>query len=168
MRLLALLILIAPLAGCGKNMVQQARYDEYERALLFPDGMAMQAPPDGAVARDALLREAQGARPPLTRALVERGRQRFAIYCVPCHGRDGSGDGIVPARGFPRPPDFHAPRLRQASAEWFYTVMTKGYGAMYSYADRVPPRDRWAIAAYIRALQATGMRNRQEAGDAAR
>ena len=151
------LLLCLMLAACGRNMVQQARYDAYERGGLFPNGMAMQAPPPGVVARDALIREAAARRPPMSRALVERGRERYVIFCVPCHGHDGSGDGIVPARGFPHPPDFHSQRLRDAPDRHFYLVMTQGYGVMYSYADRVPARDRWAIAAYIRSLQATGL-----------
>lgn len=150
------------LAACGKNMVQQARYDSYEQAGLFGDGMAMQPAPDGAFSREDAARIASEQRPPMTRALVERGRDRFAIFCVPCHGRDGSGDGIVPARGFPRPPDFHETRLVEAPDSHFYAVMTKGYGVMYPYADRVPPRDRWAIAAYIRALQGTGQKPARE------
>jgi len=81
---------------------------------------------------------------------------------VPCHAADGSGQGIVPARGFPHPPDFHSERLKAAPDTHFYQVMTNGYGVMYSYADRVPPQDRWAIAAYIRALQATGLPPRRE------
>ncbi|WP_395332069.1 cytochrome c [Novosphingobium sp. BL-8H] len=146
------------LAACGKNMVQQARYDSYEPAGLFGNGMAMQRAPEGTLSREDAARMASEQRPAMNRALVERGRERFAIFCVPCHGRDGSGDGIVPARGFPRPPDFHEKRLVEAADGHFYAVMTQGYGVMYSFADRVPPRDRWAIAAYIRALQATGQK----------
>ncbi|GFM30698.1 cytochrome c [Novosphingobium sp. PY1] len=138
-------------------MVQQPRYDEYERGALFPDHMAMQLPPDGVVARDALERVAATRRPPMTLDLVERGKQRFEIFCVPCHGHDGSGDGIVPARGFPHPPDLRARRLVEAPDRHFYQVITQGYGAMYSYSDRVPPHDRWAIAGYVRALQGTGL-----------
>ncbi|PEQ13651.1 cytochrome C [Novosphingobium sp. PC22D] len=147
----------ALVAGCGKNMVQQARYDPYEKAPLFEDGMAMRAPPEGVVSRDAPQRRAATQRPAMSAALLARGRERYGIYCVPCHARDGSGNGIVPARGFPHPPDFHSERLKAASERHFYDVMTQGYGVMYAYADRVPPRDRWAIAAYIRALQATNL-----------
>ena len=140
------------LAGCG-NMVQQARYDEYEESSLFPDGMAMQHPPGGTIARDAPERIAAEQRPQMTMALLERGRDRFEIYCTPCHAADGSGNGTVPSRGFPHPPDFHSARLRQVPPAHVYDVITNGYGVMYSYADRVPPQDRWAIAGYIRALQ---------------
>lgn len=148
------LLFVAPLALAGcHNMVQQPRYDEYEDSSLFPDGMAMQHPPEGTVPRDAPRRHAAVRRPQMTLELLERGRERFGIYCTPCHADDGSGDGIVPARGFPHPPDFRSARLRQVSAAHVYDVITNGYGVMYSYADRVEPRDRWAIAGYIRALQ---------------
>ena len=150
--MLAASAVLLALGGC-RNMVQHARYDEYEASPLYPDGMAMQHPPEGTVAQDWPEQRAAERQPPLTRALIERGRDRFGIYCTPCHANDGSGDGIVPARGFPHPPDFRSARLKQAPASHFYDVMTNGYGVMYSYADRVPPRDRWAIAAYIRVLQ---------------
>jgi mono/diheme cytochrome c family protein len=88
-------------------------------------------------------------------ALLERGRQRFDINCSPCHGRTGEGNGMIVQRGFPRPPSYFSERLRNASDRHFYDVITHGYGAMYSYADRVEPADRWAIVAYIRALQAS-------------
>ena len=94
--------------------------------------------------------------PPLTLALVQRGRERFDIACAPCHGRTGDGHGMIVERGFPAPPAFAIDRLRAAPAQHFYDVISQGYGAMFSYAERVAPRDRWAIAAYIRALQASG------------
>ena len=149
---LALAFLLIALAGC-RNMVQQPRYDEYETSPLYPDRMAMQHPPDGVVAQDLPQQLAADQRPPLTKALLERGRERFGIYCTPCHADDGSGDGIVPARGFPHPPDLRAARLKAAPASHVYDVTSNGYGVMYSYADRVAPPDRWAIAAYIRVLQ---------------
>ena len=90
---------------------------------------------------------------PMTRALLERGRERFDIYCSPCHGRTGEGNGMIVQRGFPPPPSYHIDRLRQAPAGHFVDVITHGYGIMYSYAARVEPADRWAIAGYIRALQ---------------
>jgi mono/diheme cytochrome c family protein len=89
----------------------------------------------------------------LTLQLLERGRERFGIYCEPCHSPVGDGDGMIARRGFPHPPSYHIARLRQAPDRHFYDVMTNGYGIMYSYADRVTPEDRWAIVAYIRALQ---------------
>lgn len=141
------------LAGCGGNMVQQPRDDAYEASDLFADGMVMRHPPDGTVARDTPERIAATRRPPLTPALLKRGAERYAIYCAVCHGADGRGDGIVTTRGFPHPPSYLEPRLRAAPASHFYDVITHGYGVMYSYADRVEPADRWAIAAHIRVLQ---------------
>jgi mono/diheme cytochrome c family protein len=93
------------------------------------------------------------APPPVTLALLQRGQQRFRIYCTPCHSELGDGRGMIVQRGFPPPPDYTIPRLLNAPVQHFYDVMTDGYGAMYSFADRVQPSDRWAIAAYIRALQ---------------
>ena len=90
---------------------------------------------------------------PINRQTLDRGRERFDIYCSPCHSIAGDGDGMVPRRGFPHPPSYHTPRLRNAPDAHFYNVITQGYGIMYSYADRVSPNDRWAIVAYIRALQ---------------
>jgi len=91
--------------------------------------------------------------PPITLPLLARGRERFDIFCSPCHSVAGDGDGMVARRGFPHPPSFHSDRLREAGDAHFYAVMTEGYGVMHSYADRVPPSDRLAIVAYIRALQ---------------
>jgi mono/diheme cytochrome c family protein len=90
---------------------------------------------------------------PVTPALIERGQQRYNIYCSPCHSRVGDGQGMIVQRGFPPPPDYAIRRLRRAPIGHFYDVITNGYGVMYSYAERVPVNDRWAIAAYIRVLQ---------------
>jgi mono/diheme cytochrome c family protein len=90
---------------------------------------------------------------PIDRQTLERGRERFDIYCSPCHSVVGDGDGMIVRRGFPSPPSYHSDRLRNAPDAHFYSVITNGYGMMYSYADRVAPNDRWAIVAYIRALQ---------------
>src|SRR5205814_4417591 len=91
--------------------------------------------------------------PPVTPQLLRRGQQRYTIYCVPCHSALGDGDGPVVRRGFPRPPSYHEPQLREAPDRRLFDVITEGYGIMASYADRVPADDRWAIVAYIRALQ---------------
>jgi mono/diheme cytochrome c family protein len=91
--------------------------------------------------------------PPLTLSLLQRGQERFRIYCTPCHSELGDGRGMIVQRGFPPPPSYDIERLRNAPPQHFYDVITNGYGAMYSYADRVQSRDRWAIVAYIRALQ---------------
>ncbi len=90
---------------------------------------------------------------PISREVLERGRERFDIFCSPCHGRTGAGNGMIVQRGFPAPPSYHIDRLRKAPVGHFFDVITQGYGVMYSYAGRVEPADRWAIAAYIRVLQ---------------
>lgn len=90
---------------------------------------------------------------PITPALLARGRERFNIFCAPCHSAAGDGDGMIARRGFPAPPSYHTDRLRNAPDSHFYQVISNGYGLMYPYADRITPADRWAIVAYIRALQ---------------
>jgi mono/diheme cytochrome c family protein len=87
------------------------------------------------------------------RAVLVRGQERFNIYCTPCHDRTGSGEGMIVQRGYKQPPSFHDPRLRAVPDGYFFQVMTNGFATMPSYAAQVPPRDRWAIVAYIRALQ---------------
>jgi mono/diheme cytochrome c family protein len=147
------LILLLPLAACD-DMSHQPRYESYEKSSLFADRKALQAPPDGTVAQDdPALAASLADRPAMSAALIGRGRDRFEIFCTPCHDASGEGKGTVPARGFPKPPSFHIDRLRKAPSRYFVEVITHGHGVMYSYADRVAPADRWAIAAYIRALQ---------------
>jgi hypothetical protein len=90
---------------------------------------------------------------PVTEAVLQRGRERFDIYCAPCHSRLGDGNGMIPQRGYRRPPSYHQDRLRKAPLGYFFDVMTNGFGAMPDYASQIPPRDRWDIVAYIRALQ---------------
>jgi mono/diheme cytochrome c family protein len=94
---------------------------------------------------------------PVTGEVVERGRERYEIYCAMCHGSTGEGDGMIVRRGYRRPPSYHEDRLRQARVGYFFRVMTEGFGAMPPYRSQVPVQDRWAIAAYIRALQMSGM-----------
>jgi mono/diheme cytochrome c family protein len=151
------ILLLLLLAGCD-NMARQPRYDAYGEGRLFADGKAMQLPPDGTVARDAPAIAAAERRPPMSAALLARGRERYGIYCAMCHAADGAGDGVIPARGFPRPADFRAPAQRALTADQVYRVVSDGRGAMYGFADRVPPRDRWAMAAYVQALQRSGRR----------
>ncbi len=142
------------LAGCGLSMTEQRKYTTYAPAQLWPDGTSARPIPDQTVARIDSERAKEISNPPaVTPALVKRGRERFNIYCSPCHGLDGKGDGIVAERGFPHPPSYFEPRLLAAPAATFFNAITNGYGVMYSYADRVEPHDRWAIIAYIRALQ---------------
>ena len=141
-------------AACSENMDDQPKYHEWERSRLFRNGSVVQAPPEGTVDRDAPARAtALATRPPTDMALLQRGQQRYDIACAPCHGATGDGGGMIVARGFPRPPSLHLPRLKAAGDAHVVDVITNGHGVMYSLADRVAPRDRWAIAAYIRALQ---------------
>jgi mono/diheme cytochrome c family protein len=150
----SLLLLPLALAACKQEMTQQRRYDTYEPSPLWADGSAARPLPMGVVARGDLARDAATTEPPqVTPALLARGQERFGIYCAPCHGPAGDGDGIIPRRGFPRPPSYHTDRLRAASADYIFGVISRGYGVMYGYAARVEPADRWAIIAYIRALQ---------------
>ncbi|HEV2540762.1 MAG TPA: cytochrome c [Frateuria sp.] len=122
--------------------------------LLPPPGPALPLDEQGRSLARGEVGERRYANPlPVTLALLERGRERFDIYCAPCHGASGSGDGMIVRRGFPAPPSYHTDRLRNAPDSHFYQVISDGYGVMYPYADRIGPHDRWAIVAYIRALQ---------------
>src|SRR5579871_3866641 len=143
------------LTGCNEGLDPQYRYNTMSASVApWPSSSAALSPPDGTVAINASDDgSAAQQQPDVTPQLLARGRERFGIFCSPCHGFDGSADGIIVARGFPRPPSFHDPALRTAPAHLFFDTITRGYGAMYSYGDRVPPDDRWAIVAYIRALQ---------------
>jgi len=142
------------LAGCKQEMTHQRRQDTYSRSSIWRDGTAARPLPPGTVARGDLDRDAEAADPPeVTPALLARGQERFTINCVPCHGAAGDGDGMIVRRGFPSPPSYHTQRLRAVQPQYLFGVITNGYGVMYSYATRVSPRDRWAIVAYIRALQ---------------
>ncbi|MBV8921136.1 c-type cytochrome [Bradyrhizobium sp.] len=152
-RLPLIVALAGLLAACDQNMDVQPRYSEYSRAPLFR-GSVLRRPPANTVARDDLEREkAASTKPALSAELLARGRARFGIFCSPCHGAGGDGNGVIVQRGMPRPTSYHDDRLLAADDQHFFDVITNGYGAMYSYAARVPPRDRWAITAYIRALQ---------------
>jgi mono/diheme cytochrome c family protein len=151
---LLLLGMMVVLTGCDISMTRQRRYDTEAPAALWLDGTSARPLPDHVVAQGDLAREQDAAHPPAaTPALLARGRERYDIYCSPCHGFDGLGDGMVVRRGFPKPPSYLEPRLLAAPASTFYDAITNGHGAMYSYAARVAPRDRWAIIAYVRALQ---------------
>jgi mono/diheme cytochrome c family protein len=152
--------------GCRPDMYNQPRYKTYAEDEFFRDGASARSLPPHTVARghadldteyfegktdDGKLVEAFPKA--ITRATLDRGRERFDIYCAVCHGRSGEGNGMIVQRGFPAPPSYHTERLRSAPVGHFYDVITNGYGVMYPYAARVEPADRWAIAAYIRALQ---------------
>lgn len=146
---------LALLTGCAdQSMRQQKRYRTYSTAELWPDGTSARPLPAGVVAQGDPQRKAASDTPPaVTQAFIEHGRERYDIYCSPCHGLDGRGDGIIVQRGFPKPPSYGQERLTAAPARHFFDVITNGYGVMYSYAARVTPEDRWAIVAYIRSLQ---------------
>jgi mono/diheme cytochrome c family protein len=152
MKRAAVLLFCLLAGGCDQFMDVQPKYREYEPAPLFRNGRVLQAPVDGTVARGDLAR-APTDRPVLTPTLLARGREQFDIFCSPCHDRLGTANGMVVQRGMPQPPSYHIDRLRTADDQHFYDVITHGYGAMYSFASRVAPADRWAIVAYIRALQ---------------
>ncbi len=147
----ALFAAAAALAGCGRQRMDvQPKYAAYEASARFAHTQS--ALPH--VADTVPVDVADDAAPSRTLALLERGRERYAIYCAPCHGEYGDGDGRVVAKfGFPRPPSLHDERLRDAPDSRLVDVVTNGYGVMYSYATVLPPRDRWAIVGYLRALQ---------------
>ena len=161
----ALLLGTLLLAACQQQMADQPRYQPLQKSPFFGDERSARPLPPGTVARSEPRVEGplytgkvNGALVdtlplPLTLALRERGQERFDICCSPGHGRVGTGDGMIVRRGYRHPPSYHIDRLRQAPIGHFFDVMTNGFGAMPSYAAQVPPEDRWAIAAYIRALQ---------------
>ena len=145
----------------------QPRYNPYDPSDFFADGLSARPPVAGTVPRgeltlgpnELLYTGKMNGQPselfpfPVTMDIVERGRERFDVFCSPCHGFGGDGDGMIVQRGFRRPPSFHEERLRTAPAGHYFDVITNGFGVMYPYGYRVPTRDRWAIIAYIRALQ---------------
>ena len=153
------------LGACRQKMANQPRYDPLETSDFFADGMSARPRVAETVARGELSTDpffdtgkingavADGFPVPVSRELVDRGQQRFDIYCSECHGRLGDGNGMIPSRGYRRPPSYHIPRLRTAATGHFFDVMTNGFGAMPPYGSMIPPQDRWAIVAYIRALQ---------------
>jgi mono/diheme cytochrome c family protein len=137
------------LAACDKDMSRQDKDATWHAAEKLPNGLQWPlTPPDGMVARDA-----PEPPPALSPALLERGRERYEIACAPCHGATGEGRGTIVERGFPQPQPLDDPRIVAAPTRHYYDVITNGYGIMYAFAERVAPRDRWAVAAYIRALQ---------------
>lgn len=160
----ALLSVVAA-AGCRQDMHDQPRVKPMARSDFFDDKRAARPLVDGTVARGQLRdddhlytgrigKELATTYPfPVTADVLKRGQQRYTIYCTPCHGQLGNGEGMVVQRGFKRPTSFHIDRLRNAAPGYYFDVMTNGFGAMSDYASQVPVNDRWAIAAYIRALQ---------------
>jgi mono/diheme cytochrome c family protein len=161
----ALLALIFVTAGCRIDMHVQPYYRPLTKSDFFADGRSSRLPVDGTVARGDLRDDIYfytgkvngnlgDTMPyPLTKQVLDRGRDRFNVYCTPCHGRVGDGNGFIPSRGLRRPPSYHIDRLRKVPLAYFFDVMTNGFGVMQDYSAQIPPRDRWAIAAYVRALQ---------------
>lgn len=151
--------------GCRRAMQVDGRIKPLQESKFFANGATARHPMEGTVARGELNEDpffyqgevggrlAMAFPKPVTLAALARGRQRFEIFCSVCHGRTGEGNGMIVQRGFPAPPSYHQDRLRTAPPGYLFGVITHGYGVMYSYADRISPEDRWAIVAYIRALQ---------------
>jgi mono/diheme cytochrome c family protein len=179
LRLLIPVLSIGLIAGCDdprSSMRLQHKHDTYTSSEFFDNGTSARPLVAGTVSREASnvpgMPYARGGKDgvatgftsetpanlpmPVTRELLERGQTEFNIYCAPCHGRLGNGEGMIVQRGMARPPSFHVPRLIDTNDGHFFNVITYGYGAMFSYNDRISPDDRWAITAYIRALQAAG------------
>ena len=160
-----MLLSIALLTACRQDMHDQPRFKPLAQSDFFTDLRSARMPIDGTVARGQLRDDAYfytgklGANPgdfmpfPINYDALARGRERFNIYCTPCHSRTGDGNGMIVQRGFRPPPSFHIERLRKAPLGYFFDVMTNGFGAMPDYATQISPRDRWCIVAYIRALQ---------------
>src|SRR5216684_7949737 len=162
----SVLALLALLSACRIDMHVQPRQNPLSRSDFFSDQRSARPPVEGTVARGQLRADTYfytgkvGASPgdylpfPATREVLERGRERYNIYCAPCHSRLGDGNGFIPSRGFTRkPPSFHEQRLQKAPLGYFFDVMTNGFGIMPDYSAQILPRDRWCIVAYIRALQ---------------
>jgi hypothetical protein len=162
---LALSLYLVTNAACVQKMADEPRYKPLAESTFWDDGASARPLVPGTVARGHLDADTAyytgkiGGKYvdtfplPVTRATLERGRARFEIYCAPCHGRLGDGDGMVVERGFRGVPSYHEERFMRAPIGQFFDVIANGYGAMASYAARVPVEDRWAIIAYIRALQ---------------
>jgi Cytochrome C oxidase, cbb3-type, subunit III len=161
-----LLLAILLFSGCRIDMHVQPRQNPLSRSDFFADQRSERPPVEGTVARGQLREDTYfytgklGNNPgdympfTVTKEVLERGRERYNIYCAPCHSRLGDGSGFIPSRGFARkPPSFHDQRLRKAPLGYFYDVITNGFGIMPDYASQVSPQDRWTIVAYVRALQ---------------
>jgi mono/diheme cytochrome c family protein len=153
------------LAACHVDMYDQAKYQPNQPSTFFEDGRAMRPPPDNTVAMGSFdpnsamftgrVNGELATELPmeLTAELLERGQTRFNAYCAPCHGLAGDGNGVIAYRGPLQVPSLHQDRLRTVAIGYYFDVITNGINRMYSYANRIPPEDRWAVAAYVRALQ---------------
>jgi mono/diheme cytochrome c family protein len=165
LRAFALFAVAATLAGCRQDMHDAPRYEPLEQSSFFTDGRAARMPIANTVARGQLRDDEHfytgkvAGQPttefpmPVTAGVMARGQEQFNVFCSPCHGRTGVGNGMIVQRGFRKPPSYHEERLRTAPVGYLFDVMTNGFGAMQDYAAQVPVADRWAIAAYVRALQ---------------
>jgi mono/diheme cytochrome c family protein len=160
------LALISLVSACRLDMQVQPKQNPYTRSDFFADQRSERPPVEGTVARGQLHADTYfytgriGSNPgdympfPVTKAVLERGRERYNIYCSPCHSELGDGNGFIPSRGFARkPPSYHIPRLEKAPLGYFYDVISNGFGIMSDYSAQIAPEDRWNIVAYIRALQ---------------
>lgn len=157
--------LVAALAACRQDMHDQPKYKPQSGTAFFADGRSNRPLLANTIARGRLQEDelldtgkqngefATVFPFEITKSVLERGQSRYMIFCTPCHDATGSGNGMVVQRGMKQPVSFHIPRLQEAAPGYFFDVMTNGFGAMYDYSDRVKIEDRWAIAAYIRALQ---------------
>jgi len=165
-KVLTVITAITLTSACRIDMHVQPRQNPLSRSDFFADQRSARPPVEGTVARGQLHEDTYfytgkiGNNPgdvmpfPVTREVLERGRERFNIFCAPCHSRLGDGNGFVPSRGFARkPPSFHIVRLQKAPVGYFFDVITEGFGIMPDYASQISPRDRWNIVAYVRALQ---------------
>jgi hypothetical protein len=161
-----ILLAIALSSACRIDMQVQPRQNPLSRSDFFSDQRSARPSVEGTVARGQLHEDTYfytgkiGNNPgdampfPVTKEVLERGRERYNVFCAPCHSRVGDGNGFVPLRGFARrPPSFHIARLQKAPLGYFYDVMTEGFGIMPDYASQIPAQDRWNIVAYVRALQ---------------
>jgi mono/diheme cytochrome c family protein len=166
LRIIAPVLIILATAGCRIDMHVQPRQNPLSKSDFFADGRSARPRVEGTVARgefdagDYFRTGKIGANPgdympfPVTAEVLSRGRERFNIYCAPCHSRVGDGEGFIPTRGFGRkPPSYHIERLEKAPVGYIFGVMTEGFGIMQDYSSQISPRDRWCIVAYIRALQ---------------
>ena len=161
----ALVLFVAcGIVGCDntlrQDMANQPRVNPLAPSSFFEDGRSERPAIENTVARGSVENDAlfvpkdSNAFPlPLTKALLQRGQERYNIFCTPCHGIQGDGQGMVAMRGMKHPPSYHQDRLRAEPNGYIYDVVTNGFGAMYGYSSQIPPRDRWAIVAYVRALQ---------------
>jgi hypothetical protein len=152
------------ISGCDYSLRQDMANQPYNRPLspndFFADGRSERPLIENTVAHGAVgndvysvAKDYAGYPLPVNEKLLRRGQDRYKIFCTPCHGLQGDGEGMAAVRGMKHPPSYHIDRLRQAPNGYFYDVITNGFGAMYSYSERIPPNDRWAIIAYVRALQ---------------